>query len=359
MGIDSEKESSTRSIEEVARESNCETVTIARLAEAPNVVVSMIPFTDRLEGPFHVYVDSNEELRHIFHNSNLYFEGGTDPFGDRHGVLKHRIYPTTLLITSKRIILIYKNGENRRVIITRYDEITQVKRTLVNHGLKLWTESSTFKIHWGEIGYEGAEKPSLEYVVSKIKEYSDSEDVWSDNSDFEDIGSILKDQLYKIKNIAMKADLEYVAGYAVKGALTGARKGQYGAIVGFILGGGYGLWKDLSNRVDGKSSAYNLDPKQTARTVVRWRQAGRQVGGRETGLAGAVIGAAISIDSQSTGRKVTTILANSDIEWVTRQLEDSSNNQLVLEVPTDMIDQYSTQMAELLNDDFFESLEEK
>ncbi|KAB1184818.1 MULTISPECIES: hypothetical protein [Haloferax] len=352
----------TRSIEDVFAGSESETVTLGRLSEAPQVVATMIPFTQRLEGPFHVYVNYGEQLQYMFHNCNLYFEGGTDPFGDEHGLVTTRIYPAMFLITDKRLVLVYKNGAQRRVISTRYGEINRFKFGIFSgESVKIWTNDYVYKISLSEIGFEKEGKSAQMYIKEKAGSVNESSKFWTEEVNYDDAKKILKNKLYELTNLAKKIDVETVVKYAANGAKLGALRGGYGAVAGFIIGGGYALWRELSKNsgTNARIRINDLDSYKISQSVITWKHAGESIGGKNGGLVGATIGAALEIDRQTTGRVVSTALMEADVEWIAKEIENNTPREVLLQLYSQEILEVTDQVSNLLEDDFFQNLDDR
>lgn len=150
--------------------------------------------------------------------------------------------------------------------------------------------------------------------------------------------------------------MEYVASCAVKGAKIGVYRSPYAAGLGFMLGAGYGIWSDLDSAEQGANLVEQVDPERTAEVMLRWQRAGKFHENRGVELASGAVGAALAIDEQTSGRRVSSALADLDVEWVSRQLESGEETEAGLQVASEVIDSYSTELAELLDEDFFDRL---
>lgn len=76
-------------------------------------------------------------------------------------------------------------------------------------------------------------------------------------------------------------------------------------------------------------------------------------------LAAGALGAAIAIDQQTSGRQLTSALGEIDVEWVSNQLLDGNEREAGLQVASDVMTSYSTELGALIDDDFFKQISKK
>lgn len=360
-------DSQVRPIEQIVNEAKGESITIERLVKSPkrSFIKRVSSIYTSPQGPFHQYIHPEEQPQYLFHNCKFHVEDISDlesmsvvRSGWERGY--NKIAPVTVIFTSKRVIMVYADKEGKYIESVNYVEIEGVYYNPRFRGPEahLHTPEQVFYIEFPlmEEFFEEIEE-AHDFLISQCDFDGEFHGFEAEEEDYSSFSDILKNQLYKIKDVAMRADLEYVAEYGVKGAKIGVLRGGYAGVVGFTIGAGYGLWKDLSGRSEQKYSSDDIDPQETAQTMVRWKQAGEKIGGRNAGVAGAVIGAALAIDAQTSGREVTKLLSNSDIEWVTTQLEADPDESSSLEVASNAVDIYTRNLIELFDEDFFEKLE--
>ena len=77
---------------------------------------------------------------------------------------------------------------------------------------------------------------------------------------------------------------------------------------------------------------------------------------RKGGLAGAAIGAAISIDQQVNNRTSTQILDELNLDKVSKQLVEGEFADGGMEIASQAMDSYSDGLGTLLADEFFEEI---
>jgi hypothetical protein len=174
----------------------------------------------------------------------------------------------------------------------------------------------------------------------------------------------LRQQLKTIEELSQNVDIENVLEHGLNGANIGKARGPRAAGLGFMLGAGYALYRDLSrnheDNSDGKHAtdlANNIDAKKTAEVMLRWQEAGRVHNDRRMELASGVLGAAVSIDEQTSGRHVSSILADLDVEWISHQLEAGDTTEAGIQVASEVVEPYSKELATLLDDEFFKQLD--
>lgn len=350
-----------RSIESLVQNAIGDSVTPSRLKN-PN----SIGFFRRLlghqsvEGPFLQDLETGEQPHYLFATtSGLSFPEDDDEFGDElfSFVGEALISPAVLIITDQRSIFVYGRDDQRRSIGVPHQDIEDIVFSggMIEPELSIVTVTRKF-----DFGMWKTDPHSSELVdaAAYLSDKADIEGTYEaydfKEGEYRGAREALREQLSNFGELASQIDLKYVTRCSITGAKIGARRGHYGAGIGFLLAAGYGIWSDLSGRNDDVTD--HVDPEHTAEVMLRWQQAGKVSQNRGVELAAGAIGAAVAIDEQTTGRDVTRALSQLDVEWVAEQLEAGETAEASLTVASEMLENYSAELSELLDDDFFQEL---
>lgn len=357
------RDGGTGDIEQLVNSAMGHSVTPSRLHEAGNVgFFRRLIGQNPVEGPFTDDLDAGEQPHYLLHSTSmLTFPAAEDAFQDDHLELFDRsiISPVALIVTDERAVFIYGHGDTRRVISIPHSDVIDVEYTDMKVERELTIGTTTRRLQfrvWATDPYAS----ELADVAAYIFEKSDASGSYHkhdfESDDYAAARATLVEQFHTMQGLSDQVDVEYVARCAVNGAKIGVYRSPYAAGVGFMLGAGYGIWSELESSEQTASLIDNIDPEATAEIMLRWQRAGQINGNRGTELASGAIGAALAIDSQTSGRRVSTALADLDVEWVSRQLESGAETDAALEVASTAIESYSTELAALLDEDFFEQL---
>lgn len=312
-----------------------------------------------VNGPFTADLADEEQPHYLLHSTNFLDIPEEDKVQNGRFSLfgKSVITPVVLIVTDRRSIFVYGYGDSRQTISIEHTDLIDVKysdfkiekdlqlRTTQRHvGFAMWVTDP----HASEVTEAAA------YIFQKSDLDGEYRSYDFDSENYSTARSGLIEQLGAVRGLSDKVDIEHVAICALKGARIGATKGPLGAGVGFMLGAGYGIWSSLYSETEAQDVVDDIDPNEIAEVMLRWQQYGKLQDNRGLELASGALGAAIAIDKESSGRKVSTVLADLDVEWVSRQLEAGNNKEAGLQVASDVLQVYSTELAELLEEDFFQ-----
>jgi hypothetical protein len=216
------------------------------------------------------------------------------------------------------------------------------------------TSDTRYRIAPGD--YQSELQDAVAYVLNKSDFKSKKSNFEFKSGNYGAAREALNGQLSQLQNLAEKIEIKQVLEVAKDGALIGGRKGPKGAAIGFLLGAGYNIWSQLTGGDEPDIDLDDVDPNQTANDILRWKKAGGETvnGGGE--MAGAALGAAISIDKQTSGRELSRQLNDLDLDWVSSQLEAGNKQVVAAEISNTAIEAYSSDISDLLSDDFFNQL---
>lgn len=314
-----------------------------------------------VEGPFTPYLNTDEQLHYLFHSTGtLTIPRSENPNVETEDAILESsiISPSVALVTDTRMVYVYGHGDREQVVSIPHEDVLSVdyRDLKLNKGMKIrtaqWRGDFTM---WSTDPFAGELSDAAAYVHSKSGSEGEYREYDFDSEGFRTAREALGLQLDHLEAIADHIDTKQVLDSAVYGAKVGAKRGQQTAVVGFLLGAGYGIWTELGGSGGKDVSEETIDPERTAEMMLRWQRAG-EAHGKEVGLASGALGAAIAIDEQTSGRHVSTALAGLDVEWVSRQLEAGNTPEAGLQVASQMIEPYSEAVASLLDDDFFTEL---
>lgn len=351
------------SVEELVQNAIGDSVTPSQLLDSNTVgFFRRIIGHKGVEGPFTDHLQDGEQPHYVFHStSTLSIPVEEDTDSDDHITVLGDSYvsPVVAIITDKRSIFVYRSGDTQRVISILHNDLIDAEFTDYKAEKELLLQTTQRKVvfgMWVTDPYSSEVADAAAYIIDQSGFEKDHQEYGFESDDFNDARSALKQQLKGI-NLTDQIDLETVARYAVKGANIGKFRSTYGAGVGFVLGAGYGMWSELSVDDEGRGGIEDIDPEETAEIMLKWQQAGKYADKKSLELASGAFGAAITIDKQTSGREVSSMLAELDIDWVARQLEEGNHKDAGLKVASDAIESYSNEISSLLDEDFFTQLE--
>lgn len=351
-------------LEEIVNGSMGDSVTPSKLTQSSGLWRVAKWFGEKpVEGPFHTYLNSDEQLHYIFNgNTSLEFPDNNDPFDD--GLEKTLgtlgVEPVIGMFSDKRIILVYEFEDSHRVIPIPYNEINDILHDsyLIGHDLIISTSDreylfsvvkgtdyiSEFSDAVSYIGYQTGLDPYSPGLSFGSGDYSSAQDT-------------LHNHLSKILKNTDKIDIKYIAICGAKGAKIGTlRGGGYVTGLCFMLGAGYGIWSELYDSDMNPPDVEDIDPKEAASTIARWQRAGEEMSGKRASLATGALGAALTIDKQTSGRRVSELLADLDVDAISRQLVEGNSEEAGIQVASGVVEEYSEDLADILDEDFFSNI---
>jgi hypothetical protein len=342
-----------RKIEDLVQNAMGESITPSRLLQSyfddfvnRKLGVSEIP------GPFTEPLDPNEQPHYLFTSSAGAIVDNVGSGGD-----KENLNSAVLMITDQRTFIFTSEGGVRETNSIPHEQLTGVD--LENNIIwdKIVLEAGDTRYRFGPDDYSANLEDAIAYILNKSQFETKQSSFEFESGDFDAAKEALSDQLDQIQNLSGKIDIKGVISAATDGAYLGKRIGStHGAVVGFILGAGHNIWSQFTDENEQATDLDNLDPDETANDILRWEKAGGETVNKGGGLAGAVLGAALSIDKQTSGGELSRQLADLDLDWVTRQLEAGNKQEVAVEVGKTAIEAYSSDISNLLSEGFFKEL---
>lgn len=340
-----------RNISEMVQNSMGQSVTPSRLKDSkvPGFFDRLLGY-DKIEGPFHQDLYPDESPHYVFRDgTDLSMPEEEDGHSDSHfSILGTSILPTVVLVTDVRTILFHTDESKTERISVKHEDVVSLEindGTLVSD-MTLTTTQRTIQITL-TIGSSYASE--LADAAAYIADQAGIEKETT-GSDF-DAGSVdsakeeFINQLSKIDGLREELDLLKVADEAAAGAELGIRRGKITTALGIVLFGGIEIWDQLSESDNDEVSPRDLDPEETADEIVRWQKLGKSSDRNGMELATGAIGAAISVDKQTSGRAVSKTLSNLGEDWIDNQLEDKNKDQAAIELASDAVKAYSEEIS--------------
>lgn len=364
-------------IEELVQNAIGKSVTPTRLRKQTNVSFFWkLLFQKPVEGPFTSDLRKEEQPHYLF-QSTYGFGMHDDSKGARYSTDGKTIASNTVaIITDNRSLFIYGRGDKRQTISIDHRDIDNLEfmDIMTHRTLVLSTPDRVLSfVMFRTDPYSSELSDAVSYISSLSDVEYEDQSYNFESGNFDAAREELIRQLKTITKIAKDLDIEYVGRCAVKGAKIGVHRGSYAAGIGFMLGAGYGIWSNLrskgrtwENSYDDNSKEENptettiddIDPAEVAKTMAKWQTAGQTLNHKGAELVGGALGAAIAIDQQTSGRQLTSLLADLDIEWISRQIESGDTHQERLQIASELLDKYSAELEELLNEGFFTQVRE-
>ncbi len=355
---------SKRDIEDIVTDAMGNSVTPSRLQQSkkPGFIRRFLG-NDTIEGPFTEELQAHEQPHYLFHTTNrVEIPEETAEEGALLSLFgKSAFSPGTLLVTDTRMLLLYRRMGDRVVQEFPYSAIDDVQYQRVpriERGLQLSIDDDEITFEMWDTENFVEELPDAAAYVSEKSGVTYTESTYNfDDGQFDGAAEALRDQLHQIGITTQDVDTSYVLNRAVTGATYG--KDSRTAGIGFVLAGGYAIWCELQSDADEESDHFDpddIDPEEAAEEMIKWKRFGDSIADRKGGLAGATIGAAITIDQQVGSSSGTRVLEELDLDAVTRELEGGSIEDGGKEITLQALDAYADDLDTLLNDDFFEDL---
>jgi hypothetical protein len=360
------RKSIDRDIEALVMQAIGDSVTPSRLSKSKKMGPIRRLFGLRtVEGPFTTHLRGKEQPHYLFHStSDLSFPKEEDEFGDDYLALRGTLIvsPVVGMITDQRTSFIYGREDNRRVVSMEHGDVVSVdyrNRKIEKEFILRSTQRRLSFGIWATDPYSSETEDAAAYIHDKSAAKDDYRGYDFDSDDFDAASEILRQQLREVQGLADEVDIKYVTRCGVKGARIGRYRSTYAALTGFLLGAGYGIWSDTSGKQGDVLREEEVDPETTAEVMSRWQEAGKLSEKKSMELAAGALGVAVSIDQQTSGRQLPPGLAEIDIGGVSKQLHAGNNREAGLQVASDVVGRYSTELENLIDGDFFEEMPEK
>jgi hypothetical protein len=337
-----------RQIEDLVQTAMGESISPSRLLQSQ----TRTGFPEQeIPGPFTEPLRSNEQPHYLFASeSGVVVEKLDNDEGEE------RLQPAVLMITNQRAHIFTSDDGLRETKSHSYAQLVSVdiKKGWIWDQIIVETSDTRYRIapddHQSEL------EDAVAYIVNKSEFNSEESNFEFESGNYDAAREALADQLSQLQNLKEKLEIKQVLDVAKEGALIGSRKGPKGAAIGFLLGAGYDIWSQVTGDDEPDVDLDDIDPDETANDILLWKKAGGKAVNRGGEMAGAALGAAVSIDKQTSGSELSRQLTDLDLDWVARQLEAGNKQEVAVEVSKTAIEAYSSDIADLLSDDFFEQL---
>jgi len=308
----------------------------------------------KIPGPFHSNLQSDESLHYLFRDStDVTMPEEEDQHSDEHTVIwGESLVPAVVVVTDHRTIFFYSTKNERKQISLKHVDLVNIE---FNDGILLNTMNLTTTQRSVEttISLTSSFSSELSDAVAYIADQAGIEEETTgstfEDGDVDSARSALMDQLSNIDGIRDQIDISKVADRAATGATIGIKRGQVTGVLGLVVFGGIEIYNQLNQDGDGDFSVDDLDPEETAEDIAKWQKVGKSSEYKGMELASGAIGAAISVDKQTSGREVSRVLSNLDVDWVSKQLEDGNQKNTAIQVASEAVEAYSAEISWLSN----------
>ena len=216
-------------------------------------------------------------------------------------------YPTRIVITDHRVVILVGQTKTDIVETLPFDEIQRVdsESSLLTDNIIFDTETATYRINGVEPNQEIS--PAVTYIRAQTETGGIGQTEWSESA-YEDLrGDGVSD---KVKEAFAQTDLSDVLQCGVTGAQFGVRVGPKGSAVGFVMGTGVGIWRSLSSR--DPEEAHEPDPETVAEDIKNWQQSGAKTGDEKVEWMAAATGAAVTLSAANSDHEVADLLESID-----------------------------------------------
>lgn len=223
--------------------------------------------------------------------------------------------PARIVVTDERTLFLI--GQNHADVVKSLDhlEIISIEPTdsLLHTSLSIQTESVSFEIPHCQPMEEV--KPVVAYIRAQ---YDSDRSNWEDNFNY-DKGDTRAE---RIKTMLGEVDISEALEFGTTAAKFGSRAGPKGRAVGFTIGLGFGIWRNVSEHDISSSEVPN--PDDIAETVKEWQEAGRKTGDARIEWFSASTGAAIALAAENSDHQSVSALEDIDPESIVMALETGS-----------------------------------
>jgi len=216
-------------------------------------------------------------------------------------------YPTRIVITDHRVVILVGQAKTDVVNSLPFDEIQRVdsESSLLTDNIIFDTEAITYRIDGIEPNQEIS--PAVTYIRAQTETGDTGQTEWS-KSAYEDLrGEGVSD---KVKEAFAQADLSDVLQCGVTGAQFGVRAGSKGSAVGFVMGTGVGIWRSMSSQ--DPEEAREPDPETVAEDIKNWQQSGAKTGDEKVEWMAAATGAAVTLSAANSDHEIVDLLESID-----------------------------------------------
>lgn len=332
-----------------------QSVTPSRLKESrtPGILEKLLGTTE-IPGPFYSDLRPGESPHYLFRTDSgirLSEEEGTHNEGE-FGISIGSHTTAVVVITDRRSILFYSVEDERKQISLKHTDLVNVEFNngiLINKMILTTTQVTVETSVSIESSYSSELSDASAYIAEQAGIEEETTGFGFEDGNVDSAGSALRDQLSSIDEVRDQIDISKVVSKATTGARIGIKRGKITGALGLVVYGGIEIWSQLNESDETDLSVEDLDPEETAEEIAKWQEIGRTSEYKGTELANGALGAAISVDKQTSGREVSRILSDLDIDWVSRQLEEGNQKDTAIQVTSEVEEAYSTELSWLFN----------
>lgn len=338
-------------LSEIVQNAMGQSVTPSRLKDSrdPGFLERLFGDTT-IPGPFYTDLQPGESLHYIFRsNTEVILAEEEDPDSEDHTIIRgEAIMPGVVVVTDQRTIFYYIGEDERTNISIKHADLVNIE---FNDGM-LFTEmnqTTTQRTVETSISLGSSYSSELSDAVAYIADQADiKQDTTGSNFESGNVDSAkstLIDQLSNVDGIRDQIDIMKVAEKAANGAALGIKRGKVTGVLGLVVFGGIEMYNQIDNKGESRVSVEDLDPEETAEEIAKWQKLGRSSGYDGMELASGALGATISVDKQTSGRKASRVLSNLDIDWDNGQLKDGNQKEAALQIASEAVEAYSTEIS--------------
>lgn len=314
------------------------------------------PFLDRLlgeteiSGPFYSDLRPGETPHYLFRRYISAPEEADSHSDDPFEIAGETYLIAVVIITDRRSIVFYNMENERDQIFLEHTDLVDIEfnEGIFNDKLNLATTRGTIGIVPSS-QYSSELSDASAYISDQAGIEEETTGFGFEDGDVDSAGSVLREQLSNIEGVRDQIDISKVVSEATEGAKLGITRGKITGALGLVVYGGIEIWSQLNESNETDLSPEDLDPEETAEEIAKWQEVGKASDYKGTELASGALGAAISVDKQTSGREVSRILSDLDIDWVSRQLEDGNQKDTAMQVASEVVEAYSTELSWLFN----------
>lgn len=345
------------SLSEMVQNAIGESVTPSRLKKSkePCSLLESFLFDTTIPGPFHSNLRPGECPHYLFRDGEgvqLIIHEEEFPHSDERstntkGKIKVRV---VVLITDQRSILFYRGENVQKHISLEHNDLINIefKSGIVNNGIVLETAQRSVEISVIGSSFDSEVSDANAYISDNSGVESETSGFDFEGDDVDSVKSALNDQLSKLDGLREKIDIWKVVSKAGIGGKLGIKGGKVGLLLGIVTYGGIEIHNQLNESDDPDTSIEDINPDETAEEIAKWQKVGKSSDYDGMMLASSTLGAAISVDKQTSGSEVSRVLSDLDLDMVSRQLEDGKQKDAALQVASEAVEAYSAELSWLI-----------
>lgn len=371
---------SSRELESVIETALGDSVTPARLREydREGKFLSRVRDSDPGPGPVFSYIGSTEQPHYVFRT-----EGGFGVFGSndhielptefrdtsRRGELFSSVQwtdvPAVCVVSDESVSFLYGyEGDRVGTEVVSHDDIinADVDTSLLGTKLQIATSDTEFYFRQSRFDSYTSEIPEAAgYISDKADQQGEYTAHGFAGQEFNIPEDRLREELDELLKAGADVDITRVVKVGGQGAVMRGPKDPRTMGLTFVLSGGYELFSQLYQNKTGSDptvSAEDIDPTETAETVSRFQEAGPDDASRTAQIGLSILGSAVSIAEQAPEDSRVAMLSVIDPDMIPDALEAGGTSESGIELATNMVESYSEEFREIIDEDFFRHLDD-